>query len=78
MQEVKDLLCSSKLNVLIYKQLQIKSDPWCSTGSLSAEGSLIGVGGYFKGRRAVRIHKPCDDCNFEEKPDLLGSDRWYK
>ncbi|KAL1804837.1 hypothetical protein ACET3Z_027905 [Daucus carota] len=59
------------------KALDIKSDPWCSTGSLSAEGSLIGVGGYFKGRRAVRIHRPCEDCDFEERSDLLGSDRWY-
>lgn len=71
------LFCSSLLIFLKIHNLQIKSDPWCSTGSLSAEGSLIGVGGYFKGRRAVRIHRPCEDCDFEERSDLLGSDRWY-
>lgn len=68
------------INVFIadyFKLLQLKADPWCSVGSLSAEGNLIGSGGYYQGRRAVRILEPCTNCDFYEKSDLLGSDRWY-
>lgn len=55
---------------------QIKSDPWCSTGSLSGSGTLVGSGGYYKGRAAVRLLKPGGDCDFTEKSEVLGSERW--
>ncbi|WOH11167.1 hypothetical protein DCAR_0830646 [Daucus carota subsp. sativus] len=59
------------------RPLHIKSDPWCSTGSLSGSGTLVGSGGYYKGRAAVRLLKPGGDCDFTEKSEVLGSERWY-
>nr|XP_017217174.1 PREDICTED: aldehyde oxidase GLOX1 [Daucus carota subsp. sativus] len=59
------------------RPLTIKSDPWCSVGSLSATGTLVGSGGYYKGRSAIRLLKPCPNCDFTEKSFVLGSERWY-
>ncbi|KAK1365366.1 Galactose oxidase Art d 7 [Heracleum sosnowskyi] len=59
------------------RPLTLKSDPWCSVGSLSATGTLVGSGGYYKGRNAIRLLKSCPNCDFTEKSFVLGNDRWY-
>lgn len=55
---------------------QIKSDPWCSTGSLSGSGTLIGSGGYYKGKAAVRLLQPGPNNDFTEKSEVLAQERW--
>ncbi|KAK1377635.1 aldehyde oxidase GLOX1-like [Heracleum sosnowskyi] len=59
------------------RPLTLKSDPWCSTGSLSGSGTLISSGGYYKGRAAVRLLEPGPDKDFTEKSEVLASERWY-
>lgn len=51
--------------------------PWCSSGGLSRNGNLISTGGDKDGFRAVRILKPCPNCNFQENSKALYTNRWY-
>ncbi|KAL1566862.1 (methyl)glyoxal oxidase [Salvia divinorum] len=56
---------------------QVDSSPWCSSGGLSRNGSLISTGGDKDGLKSVRILKPCEDCDFEENKRALFANRWY-
>ncbi|CAN8293526.1 unnamed protein product [Cochlearia groenlandica] len=63
-----------------FRPLTLRYDTWCSSGSLSASGSLIQTGGYGVGERAVRIFTPCDGgvlCDWVENRAYLSSRRWY-
>ncbi|KAM7509548.1 hypothetical protein LguiA_020001 [Lonicera macranthoides] len=59
------------------RPLRIESDAWCSSGGLAPNGDLVNTGGFNKGIRAVRVLKPCDTCEFQEKNIALSGDRWY-
>lgn len=65
-----------KLNIY-YKTIQVGTSPWCSSGGLSKDGDLISTGGDKDGFKAIRILKPCPNCDFEENPRALFSNRWY-
>ncbi|KAF3496443.1 hypothetical protein DY000_02057690 [Brassica cretica] len=62
-----------------FRPLTLRSDTWCSSGSLNASGSLIQTGGYGVGERVVRIFTPCDgvSCDWVENRAYLSSRRWY-
>lgn len=53
------------------------SSPWCSSGGLSRNGDLVSTGGDKDGYKAMRILKPCENCNFQENPRALFANRWY-
>lgn len=53
------------------------SSPWCSSGGLSRSGNLISTGGDKDGLKALRILKPCKNCDFEENNRALFANRWY-
>ncbi|EYU32954.1 hypothetical protein ABFS82_11G050800 [Erythranthe guttata] len=59
------------------RTLNVGSSPWCSSGGLSKNGDLISTGGDKDGYKAMRILKPCGDCDFQENPRALFSNRWY-
>ncbi|KDP25206.1 hypothetical protein JCGZ_20362 [Jatropha curcas] len=59
------------------RPLTILTDTWCSSGSLSPDGTLMQSGGYGLGERVVRTFKPCADCDWVEDPNGLISPRWY-
>lgn len=59
------------------RPLKLNYDPWCSSGGLSADGDLISTGGDVAGARAVRRLNNCENCDFVEKANILGSFRWY-
>ncbi|XP_010554972.1 PREDICTED: aldehyde oxidase GLOX [Tarenaya hassleriana] len=65
-----------------FRPLTLRSDTWCSSGSLDSDGSLIQTGGYGAGDRAVRRFDPCfpNDvvlCDWAENSTYLSSRRWY-
>ncbi|KAH0866233.1 hypothetical protein HID58_083444 [Brassica napus] len=62
-----------------FRPLTLRSDTWCSSGSLNASGSLIQTGGYGVGERVVRMFTPCDgvSCDWVENRAYLSSRRWY-
>ncbi|XP_051113747.1 putative aldehyde oxidase Art an 7 [Andrographis paniculata] len=59
------------------RPLNLASSPWCSSGGMTKNGELMSTGGDKDGFRAVRILKPCPNCQFEEKNLALFSNRWY-
>ncbi|KAM6583213.1 hypothetical protein CsatB_010215 [Cannabis sativa] len=59
------------------RPLKLKYDPWCSSGGLTADGKLIGTGGWDNGVKTVRYFKPCDTCDFLEYQKPLADPRWY-
>ncbi|KAK3003420.1 hypothetical protein RJ639_018685 [Escallonia herrerae] len=61
----------------IIRTLKMESDPWCSSGGLTATGDLINTGGFNKGIRGVRVLSPCENCEWRENPTALSADRWY-
>lgn len=56
---------------------QIVTDPWCSSGALTVDGSLLSTGGFGDGDKSVRTIGPCKTCDWEDIPNALGSPRWY-
>lgn len=52
-------------------------DPWCSSGGLAVDGTLVGTGGWDNGVKTVRYMKPCDSCDFKEYQTTLADPRWY-
>ncbi|WCJ21794.1 glyoxal oxidase-related protein [Euphorbia peplus] len=61
-----------------FRPLTILTDPWCSSGSVDADGTLVQTGGDKKGERVIRTFSPCDDCDWIEldSPRLFNR-RWY-
>ncbi|XP_062088789.1 aldehyde oxidase GLOX1 [Humulus lupulus] len=59
------------------RPLKLEYDPWCSSGGLTADGSMIGTGGWDNGVKTVRYFKPCDTCDFVEYKKPLADPRWY-
>lgn len=56
---------------------QFMTDPWCSSGGLSANGGIVNTGGALEGMRAVRTLSPLPFAQFEENVAALAADRWY-
>jgi hypothetical protein len=52
-------------------------DPWCSSGGLAADGTLVSTGGWLRGSRTVRFMRPCNDCDWKEFQTALADSRWY-
>ncbi|KAF8036292.1 hypothetical protein BT93_C2117 [Corymbia citriodora subsp. variegata] len=59
------------------RPLSIITDPWCSSGGLGADGNFVSTGGYTAGSKSVRFLRLCDDCDWQDTPDVLGDGRWY-
>ncbi|KAG6662214.1 aldehyde oxidase GLOX1-like [Carya illinoinensis] len=59
------------------RPLKIQWDPWCSSGGLAADGTLVSTGGWLQGTRAVRYMRTCDNCDWKEYPTALADARWY-
>ncbi|KAI3446998.1 hypothetical protein Pfo_003663 [Paulownia fortunei] len=59
------------------RPLKVDSSPWCSSGGLARNGDLISTGGDKDGFKAMRILKPCENCDFQENPRALFANRWY-
>ncbi|KAK9277337.1 hypothetical protein L1049_006878 [Liquidambar formosana] len=63
-----------------FRPLTVQTDTWCSSGSVSPDGTLIQTGGYNDGERVIRTFSPCDDdqCDWTElKSEYLSVRRWY-
>ncbi|MCH80535.1 galactose oxidase-like [Trifolium medium] len=60
-----------------FRPLFIQTDIWCSSGSVSPNGTLIQTGGYRDGERKVRTFNPCPSCDWEEYSNALVVKRWY-
>nr|XP_028949429.1 uncharacterized protein LOC103431319 isoform X3 [Malus domestica] len=57
---------------------QILTDTWCSSGGLSANGTLVQTGGWAVGGRSVRYLSGCNTCDWEEHPMSLSASRWFQ
>lgn len=57
--------------------MQVVADPWCSSGGVAPDGTLVGTGGFLEGTRAIRFLGDCPDCQFREQQDVFKDDRWY-
>ncbi|KAM6544374.1 hypothetical protein CsatB_008821 [Cannabis sativa] len=62
-----------------FRPLMVQTDVWCSSGSVTTDGTLVQTGGYNDGERMVRMMKPCSsgDCDWTEIPLGLAARRWY-
>lgn len=65
------------INTAEIRPLKMVYDPWCSSGGLAVDGSLVGTGGWDNGVKTVRYMKPCDTCDFKEYQTALADPRWY-
>ncbi|XP_020105929.1 aldehyde oxidase GLOX1 [Ananas comosus] len=59
------------------RRLKVLTDPWCSSGAVAADGTLVQTGGYADGDKAVRYLSPCPTCNWVEYRFTLAEARWY-
>ncbi|KAM1061914.1 hypothetical protein TB2_025882 [Malus domestica] len=59
------------------RPLKVLTDPWCSSGGLTADGRFISTGGWLDGTRSVRYFDACPTCDFRDLPDALAEPRWY-
>lgn len=61
------------------RPLTVQTDTWCSSGSLSPNGTLIQTGGYNDGEKKIRTFSPCPDgnCDWVELEQNLTERRWY-
>ncbi|KAL8158769.1 hypothetical protein V2J09_000306 [Rumex salicifolius] len=57
--------------------LKVMSDPWCSSGGLSVDGTLISTGGWADGERSIRYFDGCNTCDWRESNQKLSDIRWY-
>ena len=57
--------------------MQVENDPWCSSGGLALDGTLVGTGGWDNGIKTVRYLKTCNGCEFQEYQTALADPRWY-
>ncbi|KAJ1401342.1 Immunoglobulin-like fold [Sesbania bispinosa] len=60
-----------------YRPLFIQTNVWCSSGSVSPDGSLVQTGGFNDGDRTVRSFIPCPFCDWREFDGGLAARRWY-
>ena len=55
-----------------------RGDPWCSSGGLAPDGTLVSTGGFFDGAKTVRyIGGDCTECEWREYDNVLKDERWY-
>ncbi|KAF3441899.1 hypothetical protein FNV43_RR15814 [Rhamnella rubrinervis] len=59
------------------RPLKMQYDPWCSSGGLAVDGTLVSTGGWNDGVKTVRYISPCVGCDFEEYQTALADPRWY-
>ncbi|KAG4388541.1 hypothetical protein AAZX31_09G176100 [Glycine max] len=62
------------------RPLTVKTDPWCSCGGLTPDGTLVVAGGFADGGKTSRYYGgqlDCQDCDWREYPDKLKEPRWY-
>ncbi|KAK7272711.1 hypothetical protein RJT34_29501 [Clitoria ternatea] len=64
------------------RPLKVVADPWCSSGGLAPDGTLVNSGGFLDGGKAMRYFggPKCQDkstCDWREGMDKLTEDRWY-
>ncbi|KAL3824906.1 hypothetical protein ACJIZ3_020935 [Penstemon smallii] len=61
------------------RPLNIKTDTWCSSGSMLSNGTLVQTGGYSNGSRVVRYFDSCGNshCDWRQGRKLLLDERWY-
>ncbi|KAL8128702.1 hypothetical protein V2J09_017857 [Rumex salicifolius] len=64
-------------NTAKVRVLKVMSDPWCSSGGLAPDGTLINTGGWFDGEKSVRYIGDCETCDFRESATKLSEIRWY-
>lgn len=60
-----------------FRPLFVKTNIWCSSGSVRPDGSLVQTGGYNDGNRNIRIYSPCPTCDWSEIDGGLSAERWY-
>ncbi|XP_004298451.1 PREDICTED: galactose oxidase-like [Fragaria vesca subsp. vesca] len=64
-----------------FRPLTLRSDTWCSSGSVDPTGTLVQTGGFGgSGDRRVRTFSPCEDdtCDWTElQQESLKEKRWY-
>uniref|UniRef100_A0A7N0V5J4 Galactose oxidase n=1 Tax=Kalanchoe fedtschenkoi TaxID=63787 RepID=A0A7N0V5J4_KALFE len=60
------------------RPLMIKTDVWCSAGTVNPSGVLNQIGGNGAGTRVVRTLQPCEGgCDWAENNNALLVGRWY-
>ncbi|XP_071689512.1 aldehyde oxidase GLOX1-like [Rutidosis leptorrhynchoides] len=59
------------------RPLMVLTDVWCSSGSLTADGSVVQTGGFNDGDHVVRVFKSCSTCDWNEIKNGLNQKRWY-
>ncbi|EPS72896.1 hypothetical protein M569_01859, partial [Genlisea aurea] len=62
-----------------FRALTVQTDPWCSSGAVLPNGTLLQIGGFNDGAQTVRMQSPCSggDCDWVEFPRVLSRRRWY-
>ncbi|KAF8683583.1 hypothetical protein HU200_044502 [Digitaria exilis] len=64
-----------------FRPLTVFTDTWCSSGTVSPDGTLVQTGGWNDGYRNARTMPACDSgdesCDWSETQDALGANRWY-
>ncbi|KZV18862.1 galactose oxidase-like [Dorcoceras hygrometricum] len=61
------------------RPLTLITDPFCSSGAVRADGTLVQIGGFNDGDHNVRMYKPCssNSCDWQEINGALVQRRWY-
>ncbi|KAJ7969574.1 Galactose oxidase [Quillaja saponaria] len=59
------------------RPLKVALDPWCSSGALAIDGTLVSVGGFKEGEPAVRYLGTCANCDWREHANIMKDNRWY-
>ncbi|CAK8579523.1 unnamed protein product [Lathyrus sativus] len=61
------------------RPLKLKGgDPWCSSGALAPDGTLVSTGGFADGVKTIRHYGGgCQDCEWREYDGTLVDERWY-
>lgn len=62
-----------------YRPLMVLTNVWCSSGTVTPNGTLIQTGGYNDGDHKIRSFTPCSDdsCDWIELQENLTVRRWY-
>ena len=53
----------------------LATNPWCSSGALLPNGTLLQTGGFSNGDRVARLFSPAT--SWVELPSFLAARRWY-
>ncbi|XP_028806534.1 aldehyde oxidase GLOX1-like [Neltuma alba] len=61
----------------VLRPIKIETDPWCSSGGLANDGTLVSTGGFLSGTRSLRFLSGCPDCQWRDYPNTFREDRWY-